>query len=59
MKNGRKDKTKDKFQVVEGNGKRNIGHTTDRFDLEAKSRAERFSGTIREKLGELEALLGR
>ena len=59
MKRSTKDTTKGKFHEVKGSVKQKLGRTANDPDLEAECIAEKISGKVQKKIGQVEKLLGK
>ena len=59
MKAGTKDQAAGKFHEVTGKVKETVGHLTNNPDLEADGTAEKLAGTIQNKIGQVEKVLGK
>ncbi len=58
MRASTKDQAEGKFHEVKGKVKETAGHLTNNPDLEAEGTAERLAGTVQDKIGQLEKVLG-
>ncbi|RPI08877.1 MAG: CsbD family protein [Zetaproteobacteria bacterium] len=59
MRASTKDQAEGKFHEVKGKVKETAGHLTNNPDLEAEGTAERLAGTVQDKIGQLEKVLGK
>ena len=59
MKSSTKDQAKGKLESLKGKVKEVAGVVTGRHDLEAEGRGQQLAGKAREKLGQVEKVLGK
>jgi uncharacterized protein YjbJ (UPF0337 family) len=59
MKRSTKDTAKGKFHEVEGSVKQKLGRAANDPDLEAEGIAEKISGKVQKKIGQVEKVLGK
>jgi len=59
MKRSTKDKAKGKFHEVKGKVKVKLGRMTNNPDLEAEGLGEKIGGKVRQKIGQVEKVLGK
>lgn len=59
MRASTKDQAAGKFHEVKGKVKETAGQLTNNPDLEAEGIAERLAGTVQDKIGQLEKVLGK
>jgi uncharacterized protein YjbJ (UPF0337 family) len=59
MKQSTKDKAKGKFHEVKGKVKAKIGRATNNANLEAEGMGEQAGGKVRQKIGQVEKVLGK
>jgi len=59
MRASTKDQAEGKFHEVKGKVKETAGQLTNNPDLEAEGTAERLAGTVQDKIGQLEKVLGQ
>ena len=57
MKRGTKDKAKGTFHEVKGKVKQTVGRATNNPDLEAEGLAEKLTGKVQKKIGQVEEAL--
>jgi uncharacterized protein YjbJ (UPF0337 family) len=57
MSEGTKDELKGKFHEVKGAVKEKIGHATNNPDLEDEGAAEKVSGKVQKKVGQVEKVI--
>jgi uncharacterized protein YjbJ (UPF0337 family) len=58
MKQSTKDKAKGKFHEVKGKVKQRVGRATNNPTLEAEGQGEAIGGKVRNKIGQVEKVLG-
>jgi uncharacterized protein YjbJ (UPF0337 family) len=54
-----KNEIKGKFHEVEGSAKETVGNVTNNPDLKAKGGAEKLSGKVQKKVGQIERVLDK
>ncbi len=59
MKRSTKDTAKGKFHEVKGSVKQKLGRAANDPDLEAEGIAEKISGKLQKKIGQVEKVVGR
>lgn len=59
MKPSTKDQAKGKFETLKGNIKQAAGILTGRTKLEAEGKDQKLAGKLREKVGQVEKVLGK
>ena len=59
MKSSKRDKTEGKFHQMKGKVKQVAGKITDNPKLEAQGVAERMSGKVQEKIGQVKRVFGK
>ncbi len=59
MKSSMKDKVKDTLHEAKGTVKEMAGKITDNPKLEARGKAEKIAGKVREKIGQVKKVLGQ
>ena len=59
MKQSTKDKAKGKFHEVKGKVKAKVGRAPNNPDLEAEGLGEQAGGKFRQKIGQVEKVLGK
>ena len=57
MKESTKDKARGKFHEVKGTVKQKVGRATNNPNLEAEGLAEKLTGKVQKKVGQIEKLL--
>jgi len=59
MKSSTKDQAEGKFHKVKGKAKELAGNLNGNAKLEAEGKDEHFAGTVQEKIGQVEKVIGK
>jgi uncharacterized protein YjbJ (UPF0337 family) len=57
MKPSTEDKTEGTIHAVKGSIKETVGHITNDADLETEGQAEKITGKVQKKIGQIETVL--